>query len=90
MFGSDILDVERDELSEEGAGSFQVLVDAITALQQQRQARPDDPRQMALFIWAAVHGVAMLAIDGRLGREASAVDGLTRYATDRIRAAIAS
>jgi AcrR family transcriptional regulator len=90
MFGADILDVERDELSQEGAGSFQVLVDAITALQKRGLARRDDQRQMALFIWAAVHGVAMLAIDGRLGREAAAVEHLTGYATDRIRAAIAS
>jgi AcrR family transcriptional regulator len=87
MFGADIL-VAHDELQREGEGSFAVLVQAITALQRQRLARRDDPQQMALFIWAAVHGVAMLAIDGRLGREASAIDGLTRYATGRIRAAI--
>jgi hypothetical protein len=30
----------------------------------------------------------MLAIDGRLGREASAIDSLTRYMTERVRAAI--
>ena len=73
MFGADIqdgADIREDanpELAQEGAGSFQVLVDAITALQEQDLARRDDPQQMALFVWAAVHGVAMLAIDGRLG-----------------------
>jgi hypothetical protein len=51
--------------------------------------RRDDPQQMAMFVWAAVHGVAMLAIDGRLGRETSAIESLTDYTTDRIRAAIA-
>ena len=89
MFGADIFDVEHAELAQEGPGAFQVLVDAITELQQQRLARRDDPRQLALFVWAATHGVAMLAIDGRLGNESSAIDDLTRYTTGRIQAAIA-
>jgi AcrR family transcriptional regulator len=88
MFGADLLIVENEELKREGDGAFAVLVQAITTLQRERLARRDDPEQMARFVWAAVHGVAMLAIDGRLGREATAIDGLTRYATGRIRAAI--
>jgi AcrR family transcriptional regulator len=88
MFGADLIDVEHDELKQEGAGAFAVLVQAIVMLQQEGLARRDDPQQMALFIWAAVHGVAMLAIDGRLGPDASAIDDLTAYATGRIRAAI--
>jgi AcrR family transcriptional regulator len=89
MFGADISSLEHAELGEEGSAAFQVLVDAIAALQAQQLARGDEPRQMALFVWAAVHGVAMLAIDGRLGSESSAIDSLTRYATERIQAAIA-
>jgi Tetracyclin repressor-like, C-terminal domain len=58
-------------------------------LQQQHLARRDDPQHMALFVWAAVHGVAMLAIDGRLGNESTAIDALTRYAAERIQAAVA-
>jgi AcrR family transcriptional regulator len=88
MFGADISDVEHAELAQEGAGAFQVLVDAITELQEQRLAHRDDPRQMALFVWATTHGVAMLAIDGRLGRESSAIEELTRYTTRRIQVAI--
>ena len=87
MFGADILDAEHAELAQEGPGAFQVLVDAITELQKQQLASKDDPRQMALFVWAATHGVAMLAIDGRLG-ESAAIDNVTRYATERIQAAI--
>ena len=87
--GADIRKDGNPELAREGAGSCQVLVDAITALQEQDLARHDDPNQMALFVWAAVHGVAMLAIDGRLGRETSAIESLTDYTTGRIRAAIA-
>jgi AcrR family transcriptional regulator len=89
MFGADMIDVEHLELAQEGPGAFQVLVDAITELQSQGLARRDDPRQMALFVWAATHGVAMLAIDGRLGDESSAIEDLTRYTTGRIQAAIA-
>ena len=88
MFGADIPDAGDAELKKEGAGAFQVLVDALAALQQQHLARRDDTEQMALFVWSAVHGVAMLAIDGRLGREPGAVEALTKYATARIRAAI--
>ena len=90
MFGADISGVTDAELSTEGAGAFQVLVSAIVELQAAALARRDDPRQMALFVWAATHGVAMLAIDGRLGPETSAIENLTGYMTERVRAAIAS
>jgi AcrR family transcriptional regulator len=89
MFGADIVATEDAQLAEEGPRAFQVLVEAIAALQEQNLARHDDARQMALFVWAAVHGVAMLAIDGRLGSEPAAVESLTHYTTERIRAATA-
>jgi AcrR family transcriptional regulator len=88
MFGADISNVGDAQLADEGTGAFQVLVDALTALQQQDLARRDDTKQMALFVWSTVHGVAMLAIDGRLGQEPAFVDGLTHYTTHRVRAAI--
>jgi len=88
MFGADISSAADVQLAGEGAGAFQVLVDALTALQTQNLARRDDTQQMALFVWSAVHGVAMLAIDGRLGQKPAAVDGLTHYMTHRVRAAI--
>jgi len=88
MFGAEMSKVGDAELADEGTGAFQVLVDALTELQQQDLARRDDTQQMALFVWSTVHGVAMLAIDGRLGQEPAAVDGLTHYTTHRVRAAI--
>jgi AcrR family transcriptional regulator len=88
MFGAETLGASHAELTAEGSGAFQALVDALVALQEQALARRDDPRQMALFVWAAVHGVAMLAIDGRLGPEPSAIDILTRYTGERIQTAI--
>lgn len=90
MFGADVSSAENAELVAEGTGAFQVLVDALAELQGQDLARRDDTRQMALFVWAAVHGVAMLAIDGRLGQEPATIDGLTRYTTNQVRAAIAA
>ena len=89
MFGADIFGAEYSDLAQESTGAFQVLVDGIVELQGRHLARRDDPRQMAMFVWATTHGVAMLAIDGRLGREASAIDGLTHYMTECVLAAIA-
>jgi AcrR family transcriptional regulator len=88
MFGADVLGVEHADLTEEGSGAFGVLVEAIVALQTQRLARRDDPQQMARFVWATVHGVAMLAIDDRLGHDASAIADLTHYTSERLQAAI--
>lgn len=88
MFGADVSGAGHAQLAEEGGGAFQVLVDALTALQEQKLARRDDTRQMALYVWATVHGVAMLAIDGRLGRDLATIDTLTGYSTARVRAAI--
>lgn len=88
MFSAD-LDKQHPELVVEGPRAFQALVDALGELQQQGLARRDDLQQLATFVWATVHGVAMLAIDGRLGPDAAAVEPLTRYTTNRLLAASA-
>jgi AcrR family transcriptional regulator len=75
------------ELAAEAAGAFQALVDALAALQRERLLRADDPVTMARFVWAVVHGVAMLGIDGQL-REPG-VEELMRYALERLRTGIA-
>jgi uncharacterized protein YhhL (DUF1145 family) len=49
--------------------------------------RGDDPVLMARFIWAIVHGISMLVIDGQL-RE-SQREALEEYAIEGIRASIA-
>jgi AcrR family transcriptional regulator len=88
MFGAEI-QAKNPELAEEGARAFQVLVDSIVVQQQDGLVRRDDPRQMALFIWANVHGIAMLALDRRLEHQHADSDALTRYAIDRLRTGIA-
>jgi len=75
-------------LREGGGAAFQVLVDALVAQQQNGLVRGDDPSQLARFIWAIVHGVAMLAIDGQLQRQDADAEDLIRYAADRIRSGI--
>ena len=51
--------------------------------------RADDTVTVARFVWAVVHGVAMLGIDGQL-REPNAVEELMRYALERLRTGIAA
>ena len=46
--------------------------------------RPDDPLQLARFVWALVHGVAMLLIDGLLGPNADP-EAFARFAIERVR-----
>lgn len=74
------------------AGSaFEVLVQAITSLQAARLARLDDPMLMAQFVWATVHGIALLAIDGQMGPPPESDERLTallRYSLVRLRAAL--
>lgn len=62
----------------------------MVAQQQAGLVRPDDPLQLALFIWAAVHGLARLAIDGQLRGANADPDALVRFTIDRIRTGLAS
>jgi AcrR family transcriptional regulator len=90
MFGGFVDPRASDpELAAEAAGAFQALVDALAALQREGAVHGDDTVSMARFVWAVVHGVAMLAIDGQL-REPGAVGRLERYALDRLRTGIST
>lgn len=93
MFGAALAHADdakamASDLAAEGGGAFQALVDALAALQRDAIVREEDTVTMARFVWAVVHGVAMLGIDGQL-REPGAVDQLTRYAIERLRTGIA-
>src|SRR5215469_11429629 len=67
MFGGFIKSAAKDDhfLAEANA-AFHVLVDALIEEQNAGDIRRDDPVLMARFLWALVHGTAMLAIDGQL------------------------
>ena len=74
-------------LRAEGAGAFQVLVDAIVSQQKHGLVRRDNPLELAQYIWANVHGIAMLAIDGQLKQP---IDDVIRFANERMRTGIES
>jgi len=78
MFGR-FLERCRDEpeLLADAAAAFQALVDMIVDLQQAKQVRRGDPAELSRFVWASVHGIAMLAINGQLGPDSAA--GLALY-----------
>ena len=84
MFGGFLSTHASDqELMAEASGAFNALVDALVALQRDGLVRRDDPLQLARFIWAIVHGIARLAIDGQLRGSQDETDALTRFAVDR-------
>ena len=88
MFGGFVgPEASEPQLAAEAAGAFQALVDALVVLQRDAVVRGDDTVKMATFIWAVVHGMAMLGIDGQL-REPGAVEELMRYAFERLRTGI--
>lgn len=88
MFGGFVdAEAEESELAVEGRGAFQALVDSVVALQRDGMLLGDDAVLMARYIWALVHGIALLAIDGMLP-EPRSVDELMRYAFERLRTGI--
>ena len=79
------------DLQADAAASFDVLLEALIALQAAGDIRPDEPRRQAHFVWAVMHGIASLAIDGQLGPEPSAsqqLSGLLDFALARMRSGI--
>jgi len=75
------------DLQGEATAAFDVLMDALVTQQDAGIVRRDEPRLQARFIWAAVHGTAMLAIDGQLGGDEDG-EALNAYAIERLRRAI--
>jgi AcrR family transcriptional regulator len=90
MFGNfRDLSTRDPELAADASAAFQVLLGALVVLQKDSLIRPDDPQKLARFIWATVHGIAMLAIDGQLGPDPSVADALTQFAIERLHTGIA-
>ena len=89
MFGAALDAASCDpDLTVEGAGAFQALVDAITWQQREGLLRDDDPLQLANYVWSVVHGISMLALDGRLRANSDEIDLLVSFAVKRIRTGI--
>jgi AcrR family transcriptional regulator len=89
MFGGFIESAAKDEeFIGEAKAAFQVLVDALIDQQRNGVIRADDPVLAARFVWALVHGISLLVMDGQL-REAGQREELEQYAVERIRASLA-
>jgi AcrR family transcriptional regulator len=90
MFGGALDEHTCDpDLPVEGAAAFQALVDAIVWQQRASLLRADDPMQVANYVWSLVHGISMLALDGRLRSTPDEIDALVAFAVERIRSGIA-
>jgi len=88
MFGGFVKGVAPDtDLAREGGAAFQVLVNAIVSLQKQGRLRHDHPLALAQYIWATVHGIAMLAIDGQLKQP---IDEVIRFGLERLQTGIST
>jgi AcrR family transcriptional regulator len=88
MFGGFVESAAKDDhFVAEAKAAFQVLVDALVEQQNAGDIRRDDPVLMARFVWALVHGTAMLVIDGQLP-EAAQRESLERYSAGRCYASI--
>jgi hypothetical protein len=84
MFGGFIESAAKDEhFMAEARGAFQVLLDALVEQQNAGDIRRDDPVLMARFVWALVHGTAMLFINGQLPEPAQR-EALEPYVAERI------
>jgi AcrR family transcriptional regulator len=89
MFGRYVeVEATDSDLVQEGTAAFAALVDALVELQQQRLIGSDEPGQLARFVWATVHGIAMLGIDGQLDHQGSDGLELARFGVARVRDAL--
>ncbi len=88
MFGGFIESAAKDDqFIAEAKAAFQVLVDALVEQQNAGDIRRDDPVLMARFVWALVHGTALLFIEGQLPEPAQR-EALEPYVAERIYASI--
>lgn len=58
-----------------GLRAYGVLIDAIAAGQRAGVVRDGDPGELALGQWAAVHGIALLMLEGLLAERVEAAGG---------------
>jgi len=91
MFGGFVDSGAKDPaFVQDATAAFDVLVEALRALQKDGLIRADEPELLARFVWATVHGVAMLGIDGQLQHQHADAMDLARLAVDRVRASLTS
>lgn len=68
-------DAVLTEVEKAGRATYAVLIAALRAVQEKGRLGTDDPEQAAITVWAQVHGLAMLMLDGPLYRNAQSEAG---------------
>lgn len=76
--------------SASGRRAFQTLLDAVVAVQVAGGLPAGDPLPLAVVAWSGVHGLAKLAISGRLPFDTKQTVEFTRYLTLALSAGMAS
>jgi AcrR family transcriptional regulator len=93
LFGPEVADKARyPGVRDAGLRAFGVLADAIAAGQRAGVMRAGDPGELALCHWAAVHGIALLMIDGVVAARVEAAGGpeaMARLVSDQLWAGLA-
>jgi AcrR family transcriptional regulator len=79
---------DEPDLRADAGAAFQALLDMIADLQREKLIRQGDALQLSRFVWAAVHGIAMLAINGQLGPDRAAGLALYKQSAPLIRASL--
>lgn len=69
----------RPEYEAAGQRAFQVLLDVVWEVKAEGLLPPGDPNVFAVAAWSAVHGLAKLAIGGRLPFDAAQTIEFTGY-----------
>lgn len=85
MFSAEVADKSaHPSLQAASVAAYAVLEEAITRCQQTGAAREGDPRVLSQTAWSLVHGLAMLLLDGHLGRSDcfAGAESLARAATN--------
>jgi AcrR family transcriptional regulator len=80
MFRPELKQQLRDQREPAVDEAFTMLKTAIARCQQEGSIPPGDPNPLVLLAWSAVHGAAVLWIDGPLAQE-TLVDGAEGLAT---------
>jgi AcrR family transcriptional regulator len=68
--------------------TFQFLIDRLRECIDSGDLRPDDPEQVALSVWAHVHGLVSLQICGAMGQPDEVFREMYRRSLDRLMAGL--
>jgi AcrR family transcriptional regulator len=90
MFETAVPDEQRPEYAEAAQRAFQTLLDAIAAAQAEGALPKGDPQTFAVVAWSGVHGLAKLAIGGRLPFNARQTLEFANYLTQVLASGMAN